>query len=78
MSKKKLVIDIDKAIDIHNSIDKENPINRKDLAEMIGKKYQDLVNMKAGRTPNFLVVLNNILSVTGAKYEDIVKEQKDE
>ncbi len=76
MAEQKVIVDVDKAIESYNKRNPETPIDRYVLAEKLGKSYQDMVNCKAGRVPNFVKVLKKMIDETGADFNEVVTYKK--
>lgn len=74
---KKTIVDVDLAIEHHNKNNPNDQIDRYILSERIGKKYQDMVNLKNGRVPNFTGVLKHIIEITGVDFNELVTYKKD-
>lgn len=69
----KLIIDVDTAIDVHNAKNPNAKISRKELAEKLGITYQSLTNYQGGRIPDIVGKLNQIISITGVSFTELVK-----
>lgn len=76
MSKKKFIIDVDKAIEVYNTKNPDNKIDRYKLAEKLGLTYQTMTNYKGGRVPQIIGKLKEILEITDVDFEDLVKQKK--
>ena len=72
---KKLYLDVPRLIEIHNLNHPEDEVDREKLAKKIGTTYQTLTNYNGGIVPKGLSIINDLLSVSGAKYEEVIKEQ---
>ena len=72
----KVIIDIDKAIQLFNSKNPHEPINRKILAEKLNLSYQSLVNYQSGFTPAFAMTAKQIIDLTGITFCELVIEEK--
>lgn len=72
---KKLYLDVNRLIEIYNEKHPDNLIDREKLAKEVGVTYQTLTNYNGGLTPNGLGIINRLLNFSGAKYEEVIKEQ---
>lgn len=72
---KKLYVDISRMIEIHNENNPDNPIDRQGLADKAETTYQTLTNYNGGVVSNGFIIINKLLEVSGAKYEEVVKEK---
>jgi transcriptional regulator with XRE-family HTH domain len=76
MSTKKFIIDVDKAIEVHNEKNPETKIDRYALAEKLGLSYQSLTNYQGGRIPEIIGKLKSIIEITDVDFADLVKEKE--
>ena len=76
MSTKKFIIDVDKAIEVHNTNNPDNLLDRYKLAEKLGLTYQSLTNYKRGRVPQIIGKLKQILEITDVDFDDLVKQKE--
>lgn len=73
---KKLIIDIKKAIEVHNEKNPDSKIDKKALAEKLGLTYQSLTNYQGGRIPEIVGNINEIINLTGVSFSDLVKHKQ--
>lgn len=74
--KQKLIIDVDRALAVHNEQNPDAKMSRTDLAEKLGLTYQSLTNYQGGRIPEIIGTVNEIITITGVEYSDLVKIKK--
>lgn len=74
-NKKKVIIDVDAAIDLYNSKNPEELLNRKRLAEKLDLSYQSLVNYQGGSIPDLARALKEIVEFTGIEFKELVKNK---
>jgi hypothetical protein len=71
---KKLYLDVPKLIEIHNKNNPNDIVDREGFAKKFETTYQTLTNYNGGVIPKSLELVNKILTVSKAKYEDVFVE----
>ena len=75
--KQKFIVDINSAVE---SWKKNNPekegLNREKLRKKLKCTYQTLTNYQNGRVPDNLILICDIIKITGIPFEELVKKMK--
>lgn len=77
MDKEEYYLDITGALNYYNSMNPENQLTRKELADKLGCSYQSLVNYQNGRHVHSVIhIIEGVEMITGLKKDELIKIKK--